>query len=162
MLDDESRNNIDDTAITEIASISRLHCRIFACRVEEQAIVNIISFEQKDNLKDIQEDRRFYTGLHQFPFCRRCDLNIMNSSLRGGKVVDALLHTIHHGTISIRVIEFLRLKCGTYLHYDSSSDGVFRLTKDHLFSRELVDMWLWDVCGTGCTLCEACSSWDAK
>lgn len=66
----------------------------------------------------------------------------MNSSVREEKVIDTLLHTLHHGTISVRVIDFLCLKCGTYIAYDGLFDEVFRLNQYQLFSRELLDTWI--------------------
>ena len=139
-----------------------LHRRIFACPGEEQSIIEVISFVQKGKSNDGQVVKRLYTGKDQFALCTRCDLNIMNSSLREVKVLDTLLHTIHHGTISIRVIGLIFLKCGMYIPYDELFDGVFRLNQYHLFFRELLDAWICDVCGTGGTFRDPYSSCASK
>ncbi len=54
------------------------------------------------------------------------------------------------------------LECNVTVPYDCLYDGVFRLTQNHLFSRELLDMWLWDVCGSGGTFRDAYASWSSK
>ena len=49
-----------------------------------------------------------------------------------------------------------------YCSYVGFYDGIFRLNRNKCFSRELLGMWLWDVCGTGGTFRDAYSSWSSK
>ena len=43
--------------------------------------------------------------------------------------------------------------------YDGMSDGLFSTTSQHIFTRDLLDAWMFDVCGVGMSLKDAFASW---
>ena len=56
--------------------------------------------------------------------------------------------------------------CGSIMPYDGLSDGLsdglFAVTKSHIFTRELLEVWVFDVCRIGMTFREAIMSWKDK
>ena len=46
--------------------------------------------------------------------------------------------------------------------YDGRVDALFSSRKEHIFTRELLDPWLWDVSGTGGKFRDAFYSWLSK
>ena len=66
---------------------------------------------------------------------------------------------MHHGTIEIGVVDFLYSDCRQWITYEGYSDSLFCLNKIHLFTRELLEIWLWDLSGTRGTFRDAFSSW---
>ncbi len=71
-------------------------------------------------------------------------------------------HTLHHGCSELSVADFTCTHCKRTIPYDGLSDGIFCLNKKHVFTRELLDMWLWDLCVTGSTFRDIYSSWETK
>ncbi len=59
-------------------------------------------------------------------------------------------------------MDFFGRDCRQWITYDGYSDSLFCLNKTHLFKRELLDPWLWDLCGTGSTFRDVFSSWMTK
>ena len=75
---------------------------------------------------------------------------------------EAALHALHHGNITIWVTDFVRGYCNELFPYDRLVDGIVCVKKKDVFSRELLDTWLWDMCGTGGTFRDDYSSWSSK
>ena len=88
---------------------------------------------------------------------KKFDFNVLEIIKR-----HVMLHTLHHGTTTIVAIDFKCSKCGRFVSYDGAYDALFSVRKEHVFTHELLDAWLWDVCGTGCTFRDAFYSWSAK
>lgn len=78
------------------------------------------------------------------------------------KVRTVSLHTLHHGTVMLPVSDFVCHECKTIVPYDGLSDGTFYLNKKQAFTREILDIWLWDLCGAGGTFRDIFYSWEAK
>ena len=74
----------------------------------------------------------------------------------------ALLQTLHHGTCKIVVRETVFEASRCIVPYDGSNDGLFRLSKQYVYTREVLDAWLCDVCGPGGTFRDAFQSWSNK
>ncbi len=93
--EDMPRGN-DDTNFT-----SRLPRRVFACPGEEYALLSIIKFAIGRKLRDSDEEKNVFTGKDYQAFCSQCRRDIKNDEHQSPKVVKALRHTSHHGTIAI-------------------------------------------------------------
>ena len=74
---------------------------------------------------------------------------------------EMLLHTLHHGSISIHVQDF-RCECRNLILYDGMSQGLFCASRRHAFTRDLLDTWMFDVCGVGMSFRDSFSSWKRK
>ncbi len=87
-----------------------------------------------------------------------CEIFIQteNNSTKLSRVVN--LHTIHHGTLEIFATDVSFSECGRFLPYGGVYDSIFCLSKQDIFTRELLDAWVWDVCGMGGTFLDAFSS----
>ena len=66
---------------------------------------------------------------------------------------------MHHDTIESGVVNFLRIDCRQWIRCDGYSDSLFCLNKIHLFTKGLLDVWLWDLYGTAGIFRDAFSSW---
>lgn len=94
--------------------------------------------------------------------CRECkyDASLSNETKAVRKLVQ--VHTLHHGTITICAIDYACGYCGNLIPYDGLRHGLFRINKKNLCTQELLDMWVWDVCGSGGTFRDAYYSWASK
>lgn len=80
--------------------------------------------------------------------CRR-SYNIITptSSLGSIRRNTALaLHTLHHGSVKIDFDDLRCNVCCRFTAYDGLHDRLFSVNKQHLFTRELLDVLMWDVC----------------
>ena len=68
----------------------------------------------------------------------KTDLIVFESTKVKTRLV--LLHTLHHGTIEISVADYVCQACGLQVTHYRLSDGIFRLHKKHVFTRELLDI----------------------
>ena len=74
---------------------------------------------------------------------------------------EVTLHTMHHGSVIIHVQDF-RCECENMIACDGMSDGLFCMTRQHVFKRGLLDAWIFDVCGVGMSFRDAFASWKRK
>lgn len=77
-------------------------------------------------------------------------------------VTSAQLHTLNHGSIKVDVAKISCTECGMEIPYDGLCDSLLRLNKGHLFTRELIDSWVWELCGTGGKFRDSFVSWDSR
>ena len=157
---DNDRNEIHsvDGTRENVSFASRHVRRVFACPTEESAIIDILKFASQIT----EKDNDVFVGVDQAVFCSNCKEDIRENSAVVTRIRATILHTLHHGTIPIHVMDFVCNQCGLFIPYDGYSDGVFSVNKKHLFRRELLDMWLWDICGSGGTFRDACASSTSK
>ena len=71
------------------------------------------------------------------------------------------LHTLLHGRILIEVEDKICV-CGSMVWYDCLTDGVACASRYNAFTRELLDSWMFDVCGAGLMFRESFASWKRK
>ncbi len=72
---------------------------------------------------------------------------------------DVLLHTLHHGSVKIQVMDVICHICSSIIVYDGFDDSVFCSNKFHAFTGDDLDLRVHDICCTGITFREARSSW---
>ena len=73
-----------------------------------------------------------------------------------------LLRTNWDGTPKMCMVDFMCKLCRSLIHYEGRNDGSFCLNKKHVLTRELVDSWLLDICGTGGTFRDVFFSWESR
>ena len=152
--DETIEESLTDGRITRVSYVSKLSRHVFACIGEESALKSIIriSSGNSDVVTAIDNEAR----------CSICRKDVKVGGNFSQTIRSTVLHTLHHGSIPFRVIDIVCMDCGITIPYDGVSHGVFRVNQNHLFARELLDMWLWDICGTGGTFRHAYSSWSSK
>jgi len=144
----------------EICYASTRQRFFFPCPSDDAALDKLLRIVNTTNSISTSSERvpRFI-GIDEEAKCPNCGVDV--------KLVDypitfqrnASLHTLHHGTIDIQVTDFFCRDCRQYIPYDGYTDALFGITKHQIFTRELLDAWLWDLCGTGGTFRDVFSSW---
>ncbi len=126
----------------------KLPRKVFACAAEDASLLHILKCAVSVRSGETSE---LVTCVDDTVVCGSCQINIksLNSTSQQSRTVQ--LHTLHHGIITTTVVDFVCGSCGYCATFDGISDGVFCVTKKHIFSIELLEMWLWDICGTGGT-----------
>ena len=71
------------------------------------------------------------------------------------------LHTLNHGTIKF-FVQDVQYHYGAFLRFDELSHRIFCISKDHAIHRELLDAWIFDVCGMGLNFRESIFSRKGK
>lgn len=71
------------------------------------------------------------------------------------------LHTLFHGHVKVQVEE-RKCHCGALIPYDGIFDGIVCASRYHSFWQEVLDDWMFDVCGSDMTIRESFSSWKRK
>jgi len=94
--------------------------------------------------------------------CSNCGLDAKTVEHPAVQLRSVSVNTLHHGAIDVRVTDFICTTCGMYIPYDGFDNSFFCLTKKHVFTRELLDAWLWDLCGSGGTFRDVFSSWSSQ
>ena len=56
-----------------------------------------------------------------------------------------VLHTLLHGDV-IAIVFDNRCSCGELLWFDGSNAGIFSGSRDHIYTRDIVEAWLFSVC----------------
>lgn len=72
-----------------------------------------------------------------------------------------LLHTLHHGSVEIQV-RYFKCEYGNIMLYDQVSDGMYCATQRDVFGSDLLDGWVFDVCGAGMSFRDSSSSLKRK
>ena len=136
----------------------------FPCSSDERALLDLIrTLFTRSGEDDVNEEGFVYfVGRDPIQTCKNCGECVTNDTECERITRRASLHTLHHGCIPIAVIDSRCPKCHRLIPYDGAFDALFCTRKDHVFTRELLDAWLWDVCGTGGTFRDAFYSWETK
>lgn len=146
-----------------ISYVSSLPRSFFPCVSDELAVMNLINllmFRDTSVTKSTPEPP--LVGMDLQRICPHCDTLVYSATndVRIPRVV--MLHALHHGSLQVRVIDLKCNECHRLIPYDGANDALLSARKEHLFTRELLDAWLWDVCGSGGTLRVAFYSWSSK
>ena len=101
-------------------------------------------------------------GVDNVVFCLNCEEDI--HCISGGilKARTSILQTLHHRIIPICISDFLGAWCELNVPYAGLSNGTSCMNKKNSFTRELLDMWLWDICRSGCNFRDTYASWSSK
>lgn len=68
-----------------------------------------------------------------------------------------ILHTLLHGDV-IAIVSDYRCSCGELVWFDGLNAGIFSGSRDHLYTRDLVEAWLFAVCVNDTSFREAYSA----
>jgi len=132
----------------------------FPCGADESVLDNFIRTAYNNKRNSISGDPSYgFLGIDDEAICPTCEIDVMELENTSRYPRSALCHTLHHGTIDIRVTDLSCGNCRRYIPYDGYADAVFCLNKMHIFTRELLDAWLWDLCGMGGTFRDVFTSW---
>ena len=103
-----------------------------------------------------------YTGLGKTMSCSCCNISIETENVSSQQTSNVKLHPLHHGSITISLTDIRCPKLDRLLPYDCADDAVFCVSKQDTFTRDLLDVRVYDVCGMGRTFRDAFSSWMTK
>jgi len=95
--------------------------------------------------------------------CWKCGKNLCyrsDSSSTDGNVMETKerlveLHTFIDGTVRIQVADLICPSCQGLVPFEGVDSAMFVLNRYTVFSRELLDFWVYQVCGIGLTFREA-------
>ena len=59
------------------------------------------------------------------------------------------LHTLHHVSVCIGVVDITYGNCQMILRYDGEWEDIFSASKSDVYTRELLDTWAYEVCVKG-------------
>ena len=145
-----------ELAKDDISFVSPLPRFFFPCESDERTLEKLMSsITTNDSCHP-------FLGIDPKMACSSCGMTISTNSATNFIKKEALLHTLHHGSVRIVVADLHCVNCKRYIPYDGSADALFRLTDKHVLTRELLDAWMWDICGRGGTFRDAFSSWHSK
>ena len=144
---------------------SFMHRNVFPCDSDGIILKRTMNavFKKKSEWQEGIDDA-FFIGMDIVFQCRSCKkfwMTAPRSTRTSSSTRVVNLHTLSHGCIRIRVQDNI-CKCGTVARYDGLTDGIFCATIHHAFTRELLDAWIFDVCGLGMSFRESFMSWKRK
>jgi len=144
--------------------VSKMKRNVFPCKSENRITKNVMStIRKKGNDGRTTQPESYFFGIDFLLSCSNCKKSSRNNVGKGWNDIgrSALLHTLSYGSMKITVQDTL-CDCGAIIRYDGLSDGLFCASKHNVFTRELLDVWVFDVCGLGMTFREAFTSWKRK
>lgn len=94
--------------------------------------------------------------------CPFCNADIIASDIYRTAPRKVTLHALHHGSIIVSAIDRICSQCTKLVTFDGGYQGLFSISKFHLLTRELLDVWTWKVCGSGRTFRDAYASWHTE
>ncbi len=138
---------------------SRLPRRFFPCswelNVTKDVGVDVIAWTSALNKNE--ENKYALTVTDSVSWCGKCYLEF-----RGGDYISAVhpvnLTTATFGTATIGVHDKYCPKCHSISPYDGRGDGIFCISKTNAVTRELLELWMYSVCGMGNTFRDAFST----
>ncbi len=94
-------------------------------------------------------------------FCLSCNEKNAISCIAGGGVV-SVFHALHRGGISFLIRDLICEACQQVLQYDGKKHVLDIMNRKSLFTRELLDSWIWDSCGRGETFRDCLFAWSSR
>ena len=96
--------------------------------------------------------------------CMSCSVPLVNSMNNGrttpwkGIRRTSNLHTFAQGTVGVTVVDLICEGRNQFHAFDERDNAVFSVSKEHTFISEVLDFWIWEVCGQGKTFRQAFST----
>ena len=160
---DENKREADAT-VEKDADVSSKTRNFFPCQSEHSALMLMLGRVQhaKAIAKENGKPEKLFTGEDDSACCEQCKVEVMNSNL--DKIYSRLVmvHSLHHDTFQMDVPDYACPHSRRYIPHDGRSDALFSLSLKRAFTRELLESWLWDLCGSGGTFRDVFSSWASK
>lgn len=138
--DDSDEEEIKDSTRDPSTYVAKAPRFFFHCKSDEHALNKMLkTFKDNKNASDAKQV--VATTFQDSPSqCRCCGDEVRVSTVSVKFVQKSVLHTLHHGSIDVHVTDWIRSTCEQFNAYDGLSDALFRTTKNHVFTRELLDV----------------------
>ena len=147
-----AKTQANEKANLEMSFLSSKMITFFACQSDVKVLAGLL----ETCLTGI------YTGLDSKMSCPCCSISIETEKVLSKQKRNVELHTLHYGSITISVTDIRCRKFPRLLPCDGAEDAVFCVSKQDTFTRELLDAWVYDVCGMGGAFRNTFSSWMTK
>ena len=72
---------------------------------------------------------------------------------------NAIVHTLHHVSIEVGVVDVKCVTCRKWLIYDGQREGIVSASKRELYTRELLDSWNYELAGNRNTFRDSFDNW---
>jgi len=147
--------------------ISQTPRRFVSCKSDE-IMLSRISEEWKFSFGEGMGEFFSITVYDPFRNCRKCMRRLLYST-EDSELLPELaipifrkvdLHTLNMGTLRITVADLICPWCDTIHRYDGEHDGLFSINPSSVYTRELLDLWVYQVCGLSMTFREAFDSFN--
>ena len=107
----------------------------------------------------LEEDGEKYIGMDNETQCRHCGTNIIGKEASNNGRREVNLHTLHHGSMKVDVMDLICPKCQCIVPYDGFGDALFCASNKNMYTRELLVSWVYDVCAVGAPFRDSFASW---
>ena len=176
-MDEQNRNETYGANNTqsnyESPYCSRLPRRIICCTAETKSIYTMLHEIVKAQAVRVNSNNVDANGepigtmkQHKEDFvasdirrvCHGCGLMLVGTSKDQNCLMrkrPVMLHTLLLGTVKISVCDMVCPRCKNTVYYDGRDGGIFAATRRVVYSRELLDAWLFAVAVNGATFREA-------
>lgn len=122
---------------------------ILLCKIDDSVTKNTVDSIRKKKLSwDASVDECYFVGKDVTFRCETCKMDWFDDETLDVSTRPTHLHSLHHGCIRIAVQDNM-CRCGVIVRYDRLTDGIFSASRYNLFTRELLDSWVFGVCGSG-------------
>lgn len=132
--------------------------QLIRCLSDDRALDELLVAMEGKTAEELWRGDWFVTWDHGEE-CRHCFNRLVYDPLDAktctgvGRIVQ--FHAFKAGTVRILVKDIICRSCSTVNLFDGRSRGMFALSSSVVFSRELLDMWVYQVCGIGSPFREA-------
>ncbi len=155
--------NLLDTEKKALKFVSTEHRSIFRCEADEQALTEILNALKRMEVSEAMEGH-WFSCLDKTRRCSFCGKRLVlyneevgTNSWRGNSRI-VYLHTLIHGTVRVTVVDLMCWSCNTFHVFDGKDNALFSASEDHIYTREIMDLWVSEVCGMGKTFRQAFST----
>ena len=135
--------------------------RFLARRGDGESILHVLNTIQS-RMKNTDKVGHLYICSDLVAHCSECDSSTNDEERRKqgeARNRNAILHTLHHGSIQVEVVDVKCVTCRKWLIYDGQREGIVLASKRELYTRELLDSWTYEICGTGNTFRDSFDNW---
>ena len=135
---------------------------IIVCKTEASTLLRTIArISMNMCSSNGTPDSTGFVGSDRIFLCKKCNQHWRSDDNPYATTRRASLHTLHHGSLQIEVQDN-QCKCGSIVRYNGLTNGLFAATKSHVFTRELLNVSVFDVCSIELTFREAFMPWKKK
>ncbi len=143
-------------------NVSRMPRRFFPCTKEEEVLPNVLGSISNSRRKSDQSQVTRFVGVDENVYCTPCNFSFaskIHSESGNIRYRCPTLHTLHHGPVLITVTDVVCRSCGVIIPHDGESDSLFSSSETSVYTREILDSWVYDIWAKGYNFRDVFDSW---